>query len=465
MKGPTLLLQLFIALCPVLLVTVVIIGGLALRSAVARIDAAFDAQLMNNAGLLSALAEDEISEGDAPAALKKISYDAALLFPVRDLSANPLVGGYASSRMFRIWRRGAILMASETAPPPSLPAFTPGFRDASFRGEPWRVFSFGIRNKGVSIEVGEKIALRRDLALDILANILMPLLFLAPALGLLLWIGIRQGLAPIRLLVRQIRDRSPDDLSPLPLSDLPADLRPLGASVNLLLERLGASLTAERNFADQAAHQLRTPLAGLKLQLQALALTRDEQERARGVANLLAATDRASGLVRQLLDAARVSHAPVDIRSIALYPLVASVVAEMGAMIAQRGLDVSLAGDETAPVKADEPLLRVMTANLLENALKYTPSGGKVEIEVKRLDDGSLLTLSDTGPGIPPEQREQVFRRFHRLETAGVEGSGLGLAIVADIVKRFSGRVTLATPSWGKGLRVEVMLPAGSAAA
>jgi two-component system sensor histidine kinase QseC len=361
--------------------------------------------------------------------------------------------------MFRAWKDGEIEIFSSTAFPQTVPEQRAGFTDITYGGEQWRVYALPIPQTTIVVEIGEKLALRRTLVSNILLNVSFPLLVLFPLIAFLIWFGIRNGLSTIHGLVRQIRSRSPDDLSVIPLDSLPRDLSPLGRSINQLLDKLDRSLTAERRFADHAAHQLRTPQASLKLLLQMLANTESEQERKIIVGDLVASNEKAMHLIEQLLRAARVSHQPMLLKSVSLYNTVASVIAEFGNIIHLKKLEVSLHGNEDAQVNADEPLLRLMVANLVDNAIKYSPVGGTVEASITAKNESWLLSISDSGPGIAAQHREAVFQRFYRVDTPHAEGSGLGLAIVADIIDRFSATIALNVAGSGRGLSVDVLMP------
>jgi signal transduction histidine kinase len=265
-------------------------------------------------------------------------------------------------------------------------------------------------------------------------------------------------------LINQIRSRSSDDLSFIPTDGLPRDLTPLGRSVNQLMSKLDRSLTAERRFADHAAHQLRTPHAGLKLLLQMLQQSDNEDERKAIVASLVQSNEKAMRLIEQLLQAGRVSYQQVQYSRFNLYDMAASVLAELGPVIRQKRLDITLDGMEDAWVDTDEPLLRLLIENLIENATKYTPEEGDIHVSLHEASETEwLLTICDTGPGIPSEQREAVFQRFYRVGSPQEEGTGLGLAIVADIATRLSVKVSLDVPANGRGLRIDLFI--GKAAA
>lgn len=456
MKNSTLTRRLFLRIAATILVTMSIIGLFAYRSAKREINYVYDAQLINDASVLWALVEDEFREAGS---------DDIKQFPSIDLDANNQHAAsqeadiYAQARMFRIWKSGQVVMFSDTAFPDTIARRDVGLSEVVYKNEKWRVYSQTVPDTAITIEVGEKMSLRHKLVANILWQLFFALLILMPTVGFLIWLGITSGLGTIRNLVRAIRSRSPDDLSSIPVEDLPRDLSPLGHSINQLLTKLEKSLTAERRFSDHAAHQLRTPLAALKLQLHLLSKADNESERREFIADLTKSTNRAIHLVEQLLRAARVSHQPLDLKSISLYQETASVVLEMVNVAEEKRLDIFLRGDKEAKVRADELLLRLMITNLLDNAIKYTPESGKIRIDVLSKDGLWRLAITDTGPGISECDREAVFHRFYRAHVASTDGAGLGLAIVGEIVDRLSGQIALKTPENGQGLRVEVALP------
>ncbi|MGY5809645.1 sensor histidine kinase [Rhizobium sp. LEGMi198b] len=452
----TLTRKLFFRIAPVVAVTIVVIGAFAFNSATREINNIYDAQLIDDANVIWSLLRRplERSPDRSPKKIDDIDFNMD-----NQLSFNEDADDYADAHMFRAWVDGRIRFYSSTAFQSDVPQQKVGFTTLTYKGEEWRVYSLPIPNTTIVMEIGEKIALRETLVSNILLNLFFPLLVLVPVIGFLIWLGINSGLRTIHGLVRQIRTRSPDDLSAIPVQGLPRDLLPLGRSINQLLEKLGHSLTLERRFSDLAAHQLRTPQASVKLLLQMLDNTDNEQERQTIIADLVASNNRAIHLIEQLLRLARVSHHPLNPTPVALYHMVASVLAEFGNIITSRQLDVLLEGDETAQVKTDESLLRMMIGNLLDNAIKYTPVAGKIEVVISSENALWLISISDSGPGIPPDERAAVFQRFYRLNTLHTEGAGLGLAIVADTADRLAASIQLLTPRWGTGLRVDLRLP------
>lgn len=456
MIQPTLARKLFFRIAPTILITIAVIGAFAFRSATREINNIYDAQLINDANVLWTLLEHEVEK---PGPRKSKQVNDIDLEMGNQLAMNEDADDYAEAHMFRAWKDGQISVFSSTAFPQTVPVQRAGFTNIQYDGEDWRVYALPIPRTTIVMEVGEKLELRKTLVSNILLNLSFPLVVLFPLLALLIWFGIQSGLSAIHGLVRQIRSRSPDDLSNIPIGALPRDLFPLGRSINQLLNKLDRSLTAERRFADHAAHQLRTPQAGVRLLIQMLAAAETEDERAAILGDLLASNDKAMHLIEQLLRAARVSYQPVEMKNVPLYQTVAAVIAELGNIINLKKLDVSLRGDTDAQVNADEPLLRLMVNNLIDNAIKYTPAGGTIEVMIEAEAQNWRLSIADSGPGIATQHRDAVFQRFYRVDTPQVEGSGLGLAIVSDIISRLSASIALNVPDSGRGLRVDVVMP------
>ncbi|AGT10404.1 sensor histidine kinase [Paracoccus aminophilus] len=449
--------QLSARVVPTILLTLVVIAGFAFSSAKREIDHVYDAQLINDANVLWNLLQKRLDhpEFNRPVAFRDLDFAMS-----NQLALNDDVDDYADAHMFRIWKGERLAIYSSTAFETDQPISAPGLSDVLYDGELWRVYTLPVPPRGITVEVGEKVALRETLVANILLNLVLPLGVLVPLIGASIWLGLHGGLKPIRGLVEQIRSRSPDDLSLVRTDALPRDLVPLGRSVNQLLGKLARSLTAERRFADNAAHQLRTPHAGLKLLLQMLQQAETEEERDEIIANLVRSNDKALRLIEQLLRAGRILHQPVEMREVALHDLTASVLADLGPRISQKRQEVTLDGPDTAMVRADEPLLRLLIENLVENAVKYTPDDGRIAVEITEAGESRwCLAITDSGPGIAPKDRHVVFQRFHRVGAPKQEGAGLGLSIVADIALRISARISLHTPTSGQGLRADVLLP------
>ncbi len=456
MRTGTLTRSLFLRIAPTILITICVIGVLAFKGATKQINHVYDAQLISSANMLWLVVEDEMNLQREPfRRIRKIDLTVS-----DQKSLNEFADDYASSRMFRVWRGDSLAMISDKAPFVDIPQQASGLSDVKDDdGNRWRVYSLEIPNTNITVEAGEKTRLRRSLVSNILLTLAAPLALLLPIISWLLWAGISSGLGKVRALVAQIRSRTPDDLSPLQLVGMPRDLLPLGNSINHLLSKLEHSFNAEKRFAEHAAHHLRTPLAALKLQMQMLEKTRSEPERKGLMADLEASIERASRLVGQLLTSTRVSHQRIDVVPINLKRSVIAMIEEMAPIAAQKNLALALDSADDVSVLADETLLRQLVGNVIENAIKYTPANGSVHVALSADESTVCCAVSDTGPGIPEDERAHVFQRFYRVGTPQQQGTGLGLAIVAEIAARLSGGIVLKTPENGVGLLVEITLP------
>ena len=322
----------------------------------------------------------------------------------------------------------------------------------------WRVF--GVQTRGHIIQVAQPMRIRGDRAAAFALRTLLPFFVLAPALAIAVWIAVGFALRPLEELGATVRRRDPGDLTPLPDRGLPSETQPLVASLNELLHRLDGVLQRERAFIADAAHELRTPLTAVGLQAQTLERATTEAERAEAQRNLVAGVQRASRLVEQLLSLAQQEPraAPAESGLVQLADLARETVTELIPLADEREIDLGM--EETAPVqvRGDLNALRILVRNLVDNAIRYTPGGGRVDIAVST-SGGAQLRVSDTGPGLAPAERERVVDRFYRSPGTSGVGSGLGLAIVRTIADAHGATVVLGEGTGGKGLAVTVQFP------
>lgn len=373
-------------------------------------------------------------------------------------------------RFFRVSdERGDLVFGHrELASPPADPlgAGNPVFYDSRFFGEPLRLAAVAVpltaggSDSRAVVAVGETLVKRRLLAREILIGMLLPQAILLMLAAVLVWFGVARGLRPLEALADAIRRRSHRDLSPLAEDAAPREVRPMVAAINGLLDRLGETLAAQRRFVADAAHQLRTPLAGLKTQTELALRERDPAALSHSLAQIHSATERSAHLVNQLLALARAEPGadrpdrfqPVDLNQLAL-----STTADWVAVALKKSIDLGFEGmDGAASVSGDAVLLRELLSNLVDNALRYTPEGGRVTVRVAREDAGLTLSVEDDGPGIPDAERERVFERFHRILGTDQEGCGLGLAIVREIVERHQAQAAVSAGAGGRGTLVAV---------
>jgi len=282
---------------------------------------------------------------------------------------------------------------------------------------------------------------------------------MAPVLMLVVWWVVSGSLAPVARVRRQVASRQADDLSPVSESDLPDEVKPLVHELNLLFARVRTAFDAQQHFVADAAHELRSPLAALKLQILSLERAEDDAARAVAVGRLTAGIERATRLVEQLLVLARQEAAETKLEPVSLTDLAKRTLGDMVGAAAAREVDVGMHEVAEATVQGHADALLVLLRNLIDNAVKYTPAGGTVDVSVRATDAGAVLVVEDSGPGISPEERERVFSRFYRVPGSTATGSGLGLAIIKAIAERHGATLTLDSSARLGGLLVQVAFP------
>ncbi|MGB4225055.1 MAG: ATP-binding protein [Candidatus Dechloromonas phosphoritropha] len=408
-----------------------------------QVDKLFDAQLAQAAQTLLALASHD--EGD----------------DIDDLGD----AGHKNQRRlrFQIWRAdGKLLMRSKNAPKTALTA-TDGFSETRDRKDRWRHYSQWNDDHSLQVQVSENHHIRDELIAHIAWRLLFPALFGLPLIGLWVWVATRQGLSSLDGIARQIASRAPQQLQPLTPAAAPEEIRTMLEALNGLFQRVETALETERRFTADAAHELRTPLAALQAQVQVALRARDSSERDRSLAQLQSGLTRASHLVDQMLQLARLdpeSGLP-DPQPVDLAVLAEAVCADLGQQILDKDLDFALAAAPGCIVTGQAEWLRVLIRNLIDNAIRYTPTGGSLRVQVAVANGQSRLSVSDSGPGIPAGDREAVLRRFHRLNRGEhPTGSGLGLAIVARIAELHGADLEFAAGENAQGLQVTATWPA-----
>jgi two-component system OmpR family sensor kinase len=328
----------------------------------------------------------------------------------------------------------------------------------------WRVFSH--EQRGLVFQVAQPMRVREHFAAAAALRTIAPVLLLLPALGLLVWLTVGRGLRPLEAVAAAVQERTPLALSPLADRDLPREVRPLVEALNDLLGRLGSALEAQRRFVANAAHELRTPLTALSLQVQLAERAPAGEERAAALAAVKDGLARATRVVEQLLTLAR-QEPEAAARPAAetdLSDLAHEVIAELMPLAESKAIDLGMGRAEPVRVAGDREGLRVLLANLVDNAVRYTQERGRVDVSTSMADGEAVIEVSDDGPGIPADERDRVFDRFYRRAGSGAAGSGLGLAIVKAIVGRHGGRVALGEGPGGRGLTARVTLPPGAVA-
>ena len=335
-----------------------------------------------------------------------------------------------------------------------------GYSDLTVQNERWRVYA--IATDTSVIQVAQPWSVREKLARVAAVRVVGPmLLLLAVMAAVAAWI-IAQAMRPLRSITTQIEHRDIHSLSPLAAADLPTEVSPLVEELNRLLERLAAAFASQRAFVADAAHELRSPLTALSLQLQLLERARDESERELATSRLRAGIERATHLVSQLLTLARSEPEGVaEPPTLQALDLIARDAAgDVQPLAQQRRIGIDIDAPQTVPVTGDAEALRILVRNLIDNAVRYSPQDSTVHARAYRDPGGqAVFEVADQGPGIAPADRPRAFARFYRAPDASEGGSGLGLAIVKAIAQRHGADIEL-TDALPQGLRVVVRFPA-----
>ncbi|MDO8697343.1 MAG: ATP-binding protein [Pseudomonas sp.] len=450
------------------------------RDANHEIEELFDAQLAQSARLLQGMIGRDVSP--ASQHLLQAALDEAFAGQRQGLEGDKLLAGhpYESKMAFQLLdSRGQLLLQSASAPnellaqllvtlpaagssfnaAQPLPTGLAGYHDVSAGAYHWRIFLLHDLPDQRWILVGEREDVRGELVGLIARRIILPQLLALPILALLIWLAIGWGLAPLAQMASFIKSRAPDNLAPLLLAPLPRELEPMVAALNRLLQQIAQLLAREQRFLADAAHELRTPLAVLRIHAQNAQQAPDPIDRTNALLQLGNGVERATRVVTQLLTLARLEPAAVQLSmgELDFAALLRQELAELTplALARQQELELQTEGDNFQLV-ADGPSLGTLLQNLVGNAVQYTPSGGRIRVCLEAKPAALLLRVQDSGPGVSAELREKLFERFFRQGMG--QGAGLGLSIVQRVVELHAGSIDLRDSPFG-GLEVLVTLP------
>jgi len=341
---------------------------------------------------------------------------------------------------------------------PRLP--TQGYRTIAAQGERWRVYAE--QRSNYFVQIAQPISTRQRVAAHMALRIVPPLLLLLPALAAIIWVVVGKATGPLERMAQAVRGRSPSALQPLEVRGLPLELLPIVTSLNGLLQQIDSAMSAQRNFVADAAHELRSPLTALKLQLQLAERSTDEAQRAASFRKLHERLERSIHLVQQLLTLARheQTRSPPVSLSVDLVTMARQVVADHSIYAESKAIDLGMVvASHTLVVRAHAEGLQVMLNNLVDNALRYTQLGGQVDVLVGVESGKPYLKVVDNGPGVPELERGRIFDRFYRPDGNAVWGCGLGMSIVKNVVDSHGAEIELTNNPCGTGLVVMVRLP------
>ena len=449
------------------------------RDARHEIEELFDARLAQSARLLEGMLHGNESEATRQA--MQLAMDQAA--ETSDVDGQIIGHPYESKLSFQVLdQNGAVQLESAKAPRDALvkllsqvggdrlnesvnplKAFSrelPGFHDLALGNYVWRVFVLHEPDKGFWILVGERDDVRGELVQKIVFRSLITEILGLPLIALLVWFAVGVGLKPLARMAEILRQRDPDSLAPLALAPLPRELEPMNAALNRLLLQVNQLLGREKRFIADAAHELRTPLAVLRIHTQNALQAPDVADREQALGQLEQGIERATRIVAQLLTMARLEPAavPMDRAPVDLAVFLRNELAELTPLALDRQQELTFELDEAADyhLRADAPSLGILLQNLLSNAVQHTPAGGLIKVALLAEPQAICLQVEDSGAGVPAEQREKLFERFYRQGSG--QGAGLGLSIVQRIVELHGGEIMLADAPAG-GLQVSVRLP------
>jgi len=377
----------------------------------------------------------------------------------------PTLHRYAPKVAFQVFHEGRLALRSSNAPAEPMLEFTgraaDGFKTIVIGGMTWRVFATHGNERDVQVFVGEQVESRNSILWAVLRSSLGPMLLALPLLALAAWWAVRQGVAPLRLVGRALAQRGPQALQPIAVKGAPSEMTPMLDALNGLFKRIAELLESERRFTADAAHELRTPIAAIRAQAQVALGTVADGERLHALQATLQGCDRAARLVEQLLTLSRlesgVEHALV---AVDLATLARQVVADAAPVALSKQQVIEVNATEPCTVRGDATLLSVMIRNLVDNAIRYSPSGASVKLAVSNEQGVVQLALDDSGPGMSSAHMERIGERFFRVVGSGQDGSGLGWSITRRIAAVHRAVVRVARSRSLGGLAVEVDFPA-----
>lgn len=456
----------------IILLGVVIITGsitvlLSYKDAQHEVGELFDAQLAQSARVLDALIIQQVALSNAGSVdFKKIQNIINHITVLNSQRANGLKNKknlpedfeYERKIAFQMWGVQNNLLILRSASAPVLPLSTDslktnrtGFFNTLIDKKRWRVFSTATEDKKYIMQVGEQYDIRDELTEDISAQLIKSSLFALPVLALLIWGAIRKGLAPLGRITSEVSKRNKENFDAINLKQIPLEIKPLIQSINDLLARLKIAFESERRFTDDAAHELRTPLAGLKTQAQVALAANNNDDKAHALEKIIQGVDRASHLVDQMLVIARLEKYSVSNESINLYQIINELISQFESLVNEKKLTFCLEGDKNVVVHTDITSLIILLNNLLDNAVRYSSSSTEIIINIQQ-NGKAELSISNCGESIPEADLKRVFDRFYRVPGSPATGCGLGLAISKQVAEMQNIKLTIENKTDNSGV-------------
>lgn len=383
----------------------------------------------------------------------------------QDASSNHVIDipSYERQLSCQIWSiDGRLVAKSSGAPGTKFTDTRAGFSERNIDGETWRVYTIEDPAKGIRVLVGDRLGIRDHLVAELIKGLLAPTLLIIPLLGFLIWVSLNRGLKPLRMMADGLKLRDADDMSPVDVGRIPKEIHPVVTSLNGLFAKVQAARQHERDITAFAAHELRTPLAGLRMQAQISMAATDKATRDAALRQIMVAVDRTSRLVRQLLVVAKLDSASEIERDMNVN--IGSVLDEVVGTLPAPDAGLQVIIDpllRRTVLNANRELLILAMRNLHENAVHHMPDAGAIRWSAETADEGLVVSVEDEGPGIPDEEMALVTNRFFRGRHKSTVGSGLGLSIVDLALKGNGARLSLSNRTDRSGLHARIVWPGG----
>ncbi len=420
-----------------------------------------NAQLTVGALTIQAFVSDDIDRRNLPLIQKEINSLPNVASQYYQNDNKKIFSPTYELIQFQIWDKNKnLILHSSTAPKQPLSQGKPGFSTKWIDGQLWHVFTSYHQGTGLRVDVAERSDFREELEGRVTQDSIFIMLITYPFLGLLIWIIVGRGLDSIKQVTNEIRQRVPSYLEPVDLEAVPTEIKPLIDELNKLFKRLREAFEREKRFAADAAHELRTPLAALRAQTQVALKAVNEDEMRDALGKVLMGVDRSAHVVQQLLTLSRmVPQATIkEFEKVNVIKQAKDVIADLAPVALEKNTEIELiAADDNAIIMGYPTAIAILIRNLVDNAIRYTPSGSLVKVSIYTENGLVFVKVLDNGPGIPEELRGRVFERFFRVLGNKTTGSGLGLGIVQQIVEIHDAQIQLGAPEIGTGLEVTVI--------
>ncbi|MES9854765.1 MAG: ATP-binding protein [Candidatus Thiodiazotropha sp. L084R] len=409
------------------------------------INLVYDAELKLVAELLAVATKHELEE-----------------FDLEDYQVNLNEAGVSFPLLLQVWSDENKLVIRGPGTPEHVLTdnLVDGYSNSVFDGEGWRVYTYNIVEYNYRVHVSRANAISRELVNSFVKDVVKPLLIVLPLSGIL-WFIIQQGFRPLQYVSRLIAERDYDNLNPVSAEKVPEEAAYLVDELNALLARLKLSIERNNRFTADVAHELRTPIAGMLVQLQSSVTGRTDAERERGITQIEKGLKHLNHVVNQLLILASIEPEKIrkQFKIFDLVRVTEDVISEISPMALRKNIDMELISENQIKIKGNEQMIDILLSNLVNNAIKFTPSESVVSIRMSTTQKGVQVAIEDSGPGIPNDKKKWVFERLNRLPGETESGSGLGLSIVQEICELHQGTITLSDREIEHGLIVTLFLP------